>query len=612
MRATVLVGVTLTMLMLLLVMIAAFIFLYQGRQALVAQRTELQQTVEQAERQEAAGRSTREALAMLLATVEAEAVLLEGQLVDSQQEADVLARQLSQINATVEALQREQQERLQEGTVVEVVRPQPETLLQAGTPVDIVVVVADPEGVTGVTLAVAGDLIGNYVASERPLVTVTESWTPPRGGQYEMRVQASNGRAETVFTTTLSAVAPASQFSTLAADPNSLLRVQIEQNVSEVRGLLPLTPITTTVLTTAELAQRMVITPTAVALLQEARLWQSFDFAPPELDAVTTAQTGTMSAPVSYYDAETKEMLVAGDAPALTPSQQLAYVREVVRFLLDQHFGLSEVTDGRLENGRSPNDFLLDDAKLAAAALAEGDAALVQNLYLRGDYFTQQELNTLLAALGEQQTANASDDPDAPALWQQQRTFRQETGLAFVQALYQQNGDFTAVNAAWNDLPRSTEQLLHLSRYEEQDAPRPVTAPALPADEWTFVADGTLGEFLLRAHLRQQLNADQVETAAAGWGGDRYALYQRQTDGALLLVWRLLWDTLDDSIQFAALYPNYPTRLFGVSGEIQPDGSECWQGEVTICLWQRNDETVVMRAPDLVTATAVLSEISGP
>lgn len=598
MRSTALVGVTLTLLMLLLVSAAAFIFLFQGRTALEARNQQLEQAVVRAETQVDAAQSTRDALAAALATAEADSVLLEGQLVESQQEADDLTAQLAESDAALAELQQEQQALLQNAPQLEIVAPKANATLLAGESVDVAVAAADPTGVTAITITIDEETVGNYVVPKLPLVTVMETWTPVGSGQYEMLVTAENGRSRATVTMTLSVVAPASALSTITVDPNAMLRARIEESVTEVRGLMPLTPVTTTVLTTPELMQRAVTTPTTATLMREAAVWQAFDFIAPDFDYAAAVGSANVPVQTSFYDAGRDEMLVAGDVMALAPAQQLAYAHEFTRLLQDQHFGLD-----RLANGRLPSD-----AQLAQAAFTAGDVGLVQNLFLRSDFFSEAALSDLLATLGEQPVA-----PETPAVLAAIDSFRSEAGLTFVEALYQENG-FTAVDAAWNDRPQSTEQILQPEKYETGDAPMPVTLPqplTTLSDGWTPVAENTLGAFLLRTYLAQQLNANQVETAAAGWGGDRYAVYERPSDGALLLVWRLAWDTLDDSVEFAALYPNYPTRLFGVSGEIQPDSSECWQGdEATICLVQQEDETVIIRAPDLETATAVAAELT--
>jgi hypothetical protein len=71
-----------------------------------------------------------------------------------------------------------------------------------------------------------------------------------------------------------------------------------------------------------------------------------------------------------------------------------------------------------------------------------------------------------------------------------------------------------------------------------------------------------------------------------------------------------VWDTVTDSTEFAALYPNYPTRLLGSSGELQDNGGECWQGEAEfVCLYQSEQETLIVRGPELELVLDVVNAI---
>ncbi|KPK10021.1 MAG: hypothetical protein AMJ56_09255, partial [Anaerolineae bacterium SG8_19] len=97
------------------------------------------------------------------------------------------------------------------------------------------------------------------------------------------------------------------------------------------------------------------------------------------------------------------------------------------------------------------------------------------------------------------------------------------------------------MNVAWQNLPQSTEQIIHPDRYLAGDLPEIVALPPLTDTlgiGWTRLEEATLGEFLLREYLGQQLDETEVETAATGWGGDRYAVYWHQDNEELVMVLR--------------------------------------------------------------------------
>jgi hypothetical protein len=261
--------------------------------------------------------------------------------------------------------------------------------------------------------------------------------------------------------------------------------------------------------------------------------------------------------------------------------------------LQDQHFALNLDDEDRD-----------DDAAAAYLALIEGEAVLLQNLYLIDGYI---DINELFASL-----ENAAESPileSAPPVLANSLLFPYTTGLEFTQTLFEQDG-FNALDTAWANPPLSTEQILHPDRYLAGDEPQLVSLPPLTAtlgSGWALAYQNVLGEFMLREYLAQQLTPTQVNITATGWGGDRFAVYAND-DAEIALVLRLVWDSDEDATEFAALYPNYPSTLFDTDSQLQGDGGECWQGEAdVICLFQNDRETTIVRTPDLETATAVAS-----
>jgi hypothetical protein len=190
--------------------------------------------------------------------------------------------------------------------------------------------------------------------------------------------------------------------------------------------------------------------------------------------------------------------------------------------------------------------------------------------------------------------------------------FPYEFGDEFARFLYEE-GSYPALDAAWVNPPQSTEQILHPEKYRADEGPSLVTLPDLQpvlGDDWTLAAESVLGEFMLEQYLAQHLNETQVETAVTGWGGDRFAIYANEANGSFLMVLHNVWDTVADSTEFAALYPTYPTQLFGSESEVQAGGGECWPGEAElICLYQYAQNTLIVRGPDLMLIQEVVDTI---
>jgi hypothetical protein len=162
------------------------------------------------------------------------------------------------------------------------------------------------------------------------------------------------------------------------------------------------------------------------------------------------------------------------------------------------------------------------------------------------------------ADLGE--VAAAGADPEmlavlarTPAILLETSLFPYQAGAAFVSGILA-GGGYDAVNAAFDRLPESTEQVLHPDKYDAAEAPIAVEVPADLASTfgagWSLDAQDTIGELQLRIWLREGgVKGDVARVAAEGWGGDRAALLSVDgTDDVVVLV--TAWDTTADAAEF--------------------------------------------------------------
>jgi hypothetical protein len=123
-------------------------------------------------------------------------------------------------------------------------------------------------------------------------------------------------------------------------------------------------------------------------------------------------------------------------------------------------------------------------------------------------------------------------------------------GEAFVAGLRDRaNGQWTLVDTAYEaHMPASTEQILHPDAYLRADQPQPVRIRAGLGAGWRRAGAGTWGELQTRELLA--LAGANARAAAAGWGGDRYELWESGAKDVLIMRWR--WDTRRDEAEFAA------------------------------------------------------------
>lgn len=294
---------------------------------------------------------------------------------------------------------------------------------------------------------------------------------------------------------------------------------------------------------------------------------------------------------LGYYDTEEGRLYVLGEGD-LDPLEQLTFVHEYTHALQDQAFDLGEQEQALADDS---------DRLLALYALAEGDAMLAMQQYLLAhpDLLSLELLGQLL--LGDTSRFEA-----APTVVQQELLFPYEYGLAFVTALYAERG-WAGVDAVWANPPQSSEQILHPDRYPK-DTPQIVEIPPLTVTlgaGWRFRGEDTLGEFRLREHLALYLGEEDVDRAATGWDGDRYALYTHPERGDICLVVRLVWDDKNEAGEFATLYRSFSQARYGTAGEGSLEEGMWWAGAPGLYLRQRGDAVLLILAPERGVAEAV-------
>ncbi len=220
-------------------------------------------------------------------------------------------------------------------------------------------------------------------------------------------------------------------------------------------------------------------------------------------------------------------------------------VHELTHALQDQNFDLHRLM--------ADHD-LLSDVRMSHKALVEGDASLTELDYsFRMGLEALPGLEEILADLMKDPKKMIEETPDlpgsrpmmaAPAWIRDTLLFSYLQGAAFCMAVKSEGGQTLLDYAFTTDPPRSTEQILHPEKwYGRRDDPVVVHLPDLAAElpGYRKTAEGTLGELSLRIYLRENLHdADWAADAAAGWGGDRFAVYQR--GNARLVVWVTEWD----------------------------------------------------------------------
>lgn len=235
---------------------------------------------------------------------------------------------------------------------------------------------------------------------------------------------------------------------------------------------------------------------------------------------------------------------------------RIVIAHEFTHALDDQHFDL-DGTLGELANNA--------DAIMAYHAVIEGSGMELMFEWAK-EHMDFAARSRVAAAQAELPSDAVSEAP--PAVWKPLVALYYQ-GQAFLRrqsrpSPFGSAARMTDINRALASPPRSTEQVLHPSKYwnpEHLDEPVDVALTEVPEGA-ELVHENTLGELHaamittpfaerggLNVDLSSLLGLRFTNDAAAGWGGDRYALLE--VGEGQLLYWSTVWDTEEDADEFA-------------------------------------------------------------
>ncbi|HVF87957.1 MAG TPA: DUF6782 family putative metallopeptidase [Pyrinomonadaceae bacterium] len=243
-----------------------------------------------------------------------------------------------------------------------------------------------------------------------------------------------------------------------------------------------------------------------------------------------------------YYDPKTQEFYLADwiDVDA----QKTVMAHELTHALQDQHFNLR-----RFEKWPKGDS----DAELAAHALIEGDATLAMM------YYALRSPKTAGAGATPPEADDSTIDQlnKAPRALRESLLFPYERGMNWAFQVHKRSG-WDGLSQAFTKPPQSTEQIMHPDKYFVGEMPVKVEAPNLAAKlgaRWRRTDYDVHGEWSFYLVLGEFLKDDaQAKKAAAGWSGDRFALYEGARPEEVMIAMLSVWDTERDAREFFEAY----------------------------------------------------------
>jgi hypothetical protein len=306
----------------------------------------------------------------------------------------------------------------------------------------------------------------------------------------------------------------------------------------------------------------------------------------------------------AFYVPDQEQLYVAIGPQESSADAQTLLAHAYAHALQDQHFDLGAM-DARATT---------TDAALAVQALVEGDAMLLAASYRYEDLATADWEHVAELAL-QAEHPSYEEEPGHSEVWARLQHFPYTEGHRFARALFQ-DGGWEALNAAYTDPPRSTEQVLHPERYlEGRSAPPRVVVPDLGVvlgEGWTMLLEDTLGEFVVGLHLDTLLPEEMAWQAADGWDGDTFVVWEHD-DGSRVLVWRTIWDSTADAAEFERALIALNTHRYVPAWPVDPPrglAGRWWEtGTGAVCVSRVARYVLAVQAPDVVALANIVEEL---
>lgn len=336
------------------------------------------------------------------------------------------------------------------------------------------------------------------------------------------------------------------------ANPPVALTPELEELVA-LRQLHPTAPIVSRKISRDALKDHLSqmfasqVPPATLTGTQDALI--ALGLAPPNFDYRKAMLTLMQSEIAGFYDPKADALFVIDGLPDELVHPTLLH--ELVHALQDQNYTLDAVDENAPDG---------TDRRSALSTLAEGDATSTMfDAMLKSEGRTALDIPTGILERQLLLSTEAVQVEDVPRVLVSAMVAPYVDGLRFVHAL-RARGGFTEVDRVWKSPPSTTEQALHLDRYDAGEPARLVDLVRLPAPYEVHYQD-VWGEQSLRVLFEQWAEPAPAAKAAEGWGGDRIAVFRGK--GATVVSYAIDFDTEPDALEAWILLLEGPLRTEG-------------------------------------------------
>ncbi|HEY8527790.1 MAG TPA: hypothetical protein VIL48_22680, partial [Acidimicrobiales bacterium] len=328
---------------------------------------------------------------------------------------------------------------------------------------------------------------------------------------------------------------------------------EISAFVEEARGLEFREPVDVELAAGEEFEQRLLedFDEDVEELEATGTLLTAFGLIDPSVDVVEAMRSLLGGGVVGFYDPETEELVVRGDD--VTPYVRTTIAHELVHALDDQHFELH----------RPEYDDAPDEVGFGLSAVAEGDARRIEDAYRA----TMSDAELAEARREELALAAGLDITSVPLVLVQLLQSQYDDGQRFVESILDAGGQ-EALDRAFEDPPRTSEQVLDPDRYLEGEGRMQVPHPE-PDGE--VVDEGVVGQQLIQLVLIGAAEPDDAALAADGWGGD-WSVVWRDGDRSCATM-TVVGDTADDTEELREAFAQWAEEQDDATVSRGPEGT---------------------------------------
>ena len=281
-----------------------------------------------------------------------------------------------------------------------------------------------------------------------------------------------------------------------------------------------------------------------------------------------------------------------GQSAVLNSDEGAEIAHEYVHSFQDSAFDYDHLVDLATKEKKDKSN---TEYSVTIDALMEGDAQTASIAYI-GQKLGYAGFQDWLNTASDSSEAQASDTENANTETALDRMgmFPYDQGMTFVLYLWYKGG-WDQVDKAYDDPPKTTEQILHPQRYLDGDEPLDLKIPDLSkslSKGWKQIDDSVFGEFDIYNYLLTGgATESQAASAADGWHGGRMAVYDYESDPNRVILDVTL--AFDDEEQAAEFFGNFQFHVMPLDGA-QHD-AYLWNSddqEVQRLLWDGETEHI--------------------